>query len=368
MRDPTPKGPTPKVTSPKNDSTAPGEDIEEQIAKLRAVLRSKRQKKKGPRVSAVPLRLYEDNLPEKITVQNVLKRIQMPTMTFGEFMDITRGFKGEMLHWLQPSSKPEYKKTRKAPRRRFAQAELSVVEENSGDSRSVPAKSAGLETTTARGIQAIVANSRYEDIAAKDDSKTYLRFIKAKVDDHLVYRCLVDCGSLTELISSTVAEKLGLTMLKVPGPALYLRMADDSASPITHFVRFPLVVGGVLSVVTAYVAGTSHSYNILLGKGWLRRNRAVIHFADNKMSITGQRGLTYTAHLHPSEPHGQRVSTHPDVDDLVDNDTNSTNTSDASNKDDETEDEFDSDDDADDMLISNILHVASMVARRRAKN
>jgi hypothetical protein len=71
-------------------------------------------------------------------------------------------------------------------------------------------------------------------------------------------------------MSANFAQLLGLVMLQFQGPASYLRMADDAASPITHFVKFPLVVGGILLIVTAYIAGTSQSYNLLLGKGMVK--------------------------------------------------------------------------------------------------
>jgi hypothetical protein len=44
-------------------------------------------------------------------------------------------------------------------------------------------------------------------------------------------------------MSANFAQLLGLVMLQFQGPTLYLRMANDAASLITHFVKFPLVVG-----------------------------------------------------------------------------------------------------------------------------
>lgn len=69
-----------------------------------------------------------------------------------------------------------------------------------------------------------------------------------------------------------------------------------------------MVVGGVLSIITAaYVAGTSYSYDLLLGRGWLRRMKAVINFQEGEMRVTVKAGHSEIIQLRPAPRHGERV-------------------------------------------------------------
>lgn len=70
-------------------------------------------------------------------------------------------------------------------------------------------------------------------------------------------RALVDCGTLTELVSGVFAEKMGLTSLDIEGLSFYLRMADDSAG-------FPYLVRTRHKAVSPCIC-ESHSSIGLLG-------------------------------------------------------------------------------------------------------
>lgn len=109
----------------------------------------------------------------------------------------------------------------------------------------------------------------------------------------LVRRCFVDCGSLLELISSGAVIKLGLKKLEF-SEECKLKMADDSTSLISYYVVFFFIVGGILSVIRAFVVGMNESYDLLLGKGWLRRNSADINFRTECLIFIGIDGQSCT--------------------------------------------------------------------------
>lgn len=299
--------------SPHPGRTGMRPDLESQFRKLDEKLRLRREKKQDQPVN-VPIRLYENTPEERMGTAELLRQIEMPPMKFGQFIDVARGFKAEMSRMFQLSTKPEYKRRKVPTRVRSAMADPD-------QSRPIPARSATLESMGQHdtgSVRTMLANAKFKDVACVDDGETYLGYITADVNGGDVTRVLVDCGSLTELVSGVFAEKVGLNPLRIEGQSLYLRMADDSASPITHYVKFPMVVGGILSIITAYVVSTSHSYDILLGKGWLRRNKALIDFDRDEMTLTGKKGHQHVAYMLPAAPHGDRVSYFPDEDTIED--------------------------------------------------
>lgn len=46
-----------------------------------------------------------------------------------------------------------------------------------------------------------------------------------------------------------------------------LKMADDSTVPITYYVVFPFLVGGIFLIIRAFMVGINESFDILFGKG-----------------------------------------------------------------------------------------------------
>jgi hypothetical protein len=120
----------------------------------------------------------------------------------------------------------------------------------------------------------------------------HLGYIHGEVWGKIITRCMVDDGSLSELISPQCVESLQLKKIPVNGRCV-LRMADDGATNIEHYVVFPLVVGGILTIIRAYVVGSGESYDMLLGRGWLKRNNATIHYATEHLTLRGVEGGEY---------------------------------------------------------------------------
>lgn len=123
-----------------------------------------------------------------------------------------------------------------------------------------------------------------------DDGKTHLGYISGEIDGTNVKRVMVDSGSLSKLISPEYAKRFGLMLIPLKDDYL-LKMANDSTAPILNYVIFPFTVGGILSVIRAFVVGFGDSYDLLLSKAWLRRTRAVVDFATDQVTLTGTDGL-----------------------------------------------------------------------------
>ena len=98
----------------------------------------------------------------------------------------------------------------------------------------------------------------FVDRTRDNDGQTFLGFINEKVNNVLVRRCLVDCKSLSELISLDVITKLRLKKLELREKCK-LKMTDDSTSPISHYVVLPFIVGGILLVIRAFQINSTTS-------------------------------------------------------------------------------------------------------------
>lgn len=129
------------------------------------------------------------------------------------------------------------------------------------------------------------------DQSRPDSMETHLGYVVGLVNDEQVDRCLLDDGSLIDLISPETVNKLGITPVDA-NPPMEMKMADDSTALITQYVLFPLVVGGIVSMMRAWITGSSDSYDILLSRCWLKRNAVTINYERNEMSMRGVNGNT----------------------------------------------------------------------------
>ncbi|KAI1458129.1 hypothetical protein F4805DRAFT_457042 [Annulohypoxylon moriforme] len=245
------------------------------------------QRKRGPleparpreKQDTIPIRAYEGRQKDRIDIAAFLRQSPFPHITWGQFLDRSPTMRAQLAKALGVST-----------RRR---SKLSVMK---------PDKHGRYEPHSAT-LRSMMANLNYIDRAESDDGQTYMGYIGGEVLGDEVRRCMVDCGSLSELISPSCARKLNLKLLKLEEEC-ELKMADDSTTPIYHYVMFPLVVGGILTIIRAYVVGMNESYDVLLGKGWLRRNKATVNFATEHLSLTGINGETCVLKMAAAPSHG----------------------------------------------------------------
>jgi hypothetical protein len=313
------------------------DDLKWQFERLKTQVRERREKRTQPQKS-VPIHLYENHLDQRMDIGDLLRQVDMLPMKFGQFVDVARSFKADIARLLQLSTKPEYQQRREPSGLRSV---VAIPEEV----RPIPA--CAVATSNGETIRTIVANTQFMDVAQVDDGKTYLGYITAQIDGRNIHRVLVDYGSLAKLVGESFADQIGLVKLRLQDQSLCLRLANDSTSPVTHYVKFPLVVSGILSIVNAYVAGNSRSYDLLLGKGWLRQNHARVDFATDEMTITSKQGHTYVTKMGQAEPHSTEF--------LVPNNQPIHNPLVRNEMSDESDD---SDNEDDDFLLADLLHVA----------
>lgn len=103
------------------------------------------------------------------------------------------------------------------------------------------------------------------DRALPENVRADLGFVEGFTDNGPIKNCLLDCGSLVELISPRTAARLALVILKAC-PPLTLRMADGSTADVTDYVVFPLVLDGIVSMVRAWLTGQNDAYDLLLSR------------------------------------------------------------------------------------------------------
>ena len=282
--------PKPRKTNLPGPDLMDASDLAQRLMDAKSRMRKKitKPQKQG---DTVPIRAYEDHVEDRIDVGDLLRMTPFPNITWGQFLDRSPTIRAQLSRQLGLSTKGH--KPKVPPRYR----------------PSVPAPHSAYTYAGMSGFN-------FVDRARDDDGQTFLGFIDGEVNGILVRRCLVDCGSLSELISPGAVTKLGLKKLELREEC-ELKMADDSTSPISHYVVFPFIVGGILSVIRAFVVGMNESYDLLLGKGWLRRNSADINFRTECLTLTGIDGQSCTLSMKPAAAIGpisvERKSTHEKV-------------------------------------------------------
>ncbi|KAF3061919.1 Ribonuclease H-like protein [Daldinia childiae] len=295
-------------TTPDHDQTRPGKgkgrrtdsphprkmgmDIpskEELARRLREVKAQMQQRKqdtvKKTKGDTIPIRAYEDHEDERIDIGELLRITPFPNITWGQFLDRSPTLRAQLARQMGVSSRRQ-------------KTTLSKLKRDKQGRHEPHSASTRMKTS--------VAQITFRDRARPDDGQTYMGYIEGEVSGTVTHRCMVDCGSLSELISPACAKARKLELIPVKEEC-ELKMADDSTTPIHHYVMFPFVVGGILSIMRAYVVGMDESYDILLGKGWLRRNQAVINFSTDQLTITGINGQSHTVKMRPARTRGPIV-------------------------------------------------------------
>lgn len=103
-------------------------------------------------------------------------------------------------------------------------------------------------------------------------------------------QCLVDDGSLVELITKDAATRMRAELMDAD-PPLTLTMADGSTTTLPQYVLFLLKVGPIVSLIRAYVTPNCPSYELLLSRNWLVRHAAINDYGANTLTLSGERGV-----------------------------------------------------------------------------
>lgn len=271
-----PRGSTTSARLP--SSPHPGKEETEKVKKGReALLRLKDQLKealnaKGKRKDTIPVRLFGDDEKGRFNIRDWLRNTDV-TMTVGQLMDRSPQIRSQMYHELGLADRGQRgRRTGKVPSKRR------------------------VRSATAETVPVAVGRITFRDTALPDTKTTYLAYTAGTVKGVEVERILIDDGSLGELIGPALVDRLGLKRCEVERP-MYLKMAEDSSTPIKHYVMVPVVVGDIMTVVQAYVTGQNQIYDLLLGRSWLVRNRATHEYGTDTLTLHGQGGYVTTVQL-----------------------------------------------------------------------
>ena len=130
---------------------------------------------------------------------------------------------------------------------------------------------------------------RGDAISVLELSTPHLGFVQGFVCGAHTERLLVDGGSNMELINPEFAYQNGMSVRALPRP-MSCRVADDHFSLIDKYVLIHVLVGGIRSLVAAWLCGQGASYDVLLGKTWLNCHRAVENHGEKTLLIHATNG------------------------------------------------------------------------------
>ncbi|KAJ4128853.1 hypothetical protein NW768_007374 [Fusarium equiseti] len=125
---------------------------------------------------------------------------------------------------------------------------------------------------------------------------------------------LLDGGSGVNLVNSSFLFDNGLRPLNLSEKEP-IRLANDDVVYIEQFALLELVVGNVLTVITVYLIDGNSDWDLLVGRPWLRRVRAVEHYAEEKLVVRGINGGRSVLDITPCpkryQPIRQKGETRP---------------------------------------------------------
>ncbi|KAI9882298.1 MAG: hypothetical protein M1823_005958 [Watsoniomyces obsoletus] len=137
--------------------------------------------------------------------------------------------------------------------------------------------------------------------ALKDDNQARAIFITSWIGKERLDRTLVDGGSMVELVSQHILDKLN----DVPvhhNEQIQVSLANDKRIVLDKYVYLPVNVCGVCASIKAYVLPVSQGYQLLLGLRWLRRIRMNVDFAGNFLKIRGTDDISHSVPTRLAPP------------------------------------------------------------------
>lgn len=242
-----------------SQAEAEAREAKEELQRMREAFQKQfdRKKKPGP----VPIRAMEGREGEGFDLEKEM-RSGLVTMNWIQLFDLSPVL-----------------------RRRFAELiKQARATRGRGKTRKTPGKRAA-----SMKVASMLSGLTVHDHALPETVTSQLAFVKGETAKCDVEWCLVDSGALVDLISPQTAKQLGVPV-RDADPTVTLVMADDSEAVLTKYVIFPLVVGGVVSMIRAYVTGQQTTYNLLLSRCWLVRNSATINYRSGELRIRGVKG------------------------------------------------------------------------------
>ena len=107
-------------------------------------------------------------------------------------------------------------------------------------------------------------------------------------DKEALSKILVDGGSVVNLIPDRIARQYRLK--RSQNTNLQIRTATGSIVPIAYCVQFDLTIAGVTANIKAYILSLPTTYNLLLGRRWMKQVGLVGYYREGTYEIEDTNG------------------------------------------------------------------------------
>ena len=94
---------------------------------------------------------------------------------------------------------------------------------------------------------------------------------------------LIDPGSTLNLISRRLVKKMECNVY--PDSSIVMKVANGTHHRLQGYVRMSITVAGVKKIIDAYIVPNDTTYNVLLGRSWLRSTKAIGFYANDEYFI-----------------------------------------------------------------------------------
>ncbi|KAF2966539.1 hypothetical protein GQX73_g7005 [Xylaria multiplex] len=257
------------------------------LAKHKAELDELRASTKGKPKPSTP----KDTIPARIMMEGNLPRFdvrewlaQTPiTLTAAQLVDSSARIKSQFIRAMAPSIKRTGVGRKKQKDRGKEKDDEPIIDVDAVEYVGSPQ----------------CALVHIEDWGEDETELSTLGYIRASVEGQSTNRALLDGGAVIEIISPGFVNKLGLSP-RPAGVPWMVRLADDKRQPVTHCVSIQVVTEGIAVIVTAYVMSAGESFDLLLSRSWLKRVKAVEHYASDILEINGKKGVKKLIPIFPA--------------------------------------------------------------------
>eukprot|EP00210_Caulerpa_lentillifera_P007201 g6891.t1 len=130
---------------------------------------------------------------------------------------------------------------------------------------------------------------------ADDESEQSLR-IMAEVNSHLLHNVIIDAGSMMNVMKYETFKTLGIPQLNKSN--LTLLVADGRSKNAIGYFDADVIVVGVKQVIPIHVIDAKTSYELILGKPWLRKVKGFSDWGKDEHFIKDKGGK-----IHPLIPY-----------------------------------------------------------------
>ncbi|KAJ9158361.1 hypothetical protein NKR19_g3373 [Coniochaeta hoffmannii] len=146
-----------------------------------------------------------------------------------------------------------------------------------------------------------IARMWYKDVALslRDVGDTSVGYVSGFIDGMPSDRLMLDNGASIDCVSPGYVARRRLSVRTMEEPWV-ISLAGDQLDSISKYVILDIVVGDILTVMTAFVYGSDKSFEVLLSQSWYKRVRAVQDWEKGTIVVKGRNGLCSEIPFRPA--------------------------------------------------------------------